>query len=302
MKKLRGLMKMYNFFRKGVIINIQRKEEDPMEAKRVRKAAASVISLTVAASLAAVLAGANNYYGDPNYANAPSGAYSGGSGPVINSHSTGNSNSNANAGAEEKTEETTEASILTAATVSDAIENVSGDNVTVDLTEDKNGNVTIMEDTIAAIANGATEIIIEVTPSSADEISYTVAIDPQSITDINGSLNIGMEITKPSKTTSVNGVKVPSNSVVITPKAKGNFGVTLSVTVSKDALGGMKATIVRPYAISGTGKKKKVVQLPKDSYRVNSDGSITVFIENGDASIVFSDKNIAKAAKKHGTA
>lgn len=267
-----------------------------MEEKRVRKAAASVLALTVAASLTAILAGAMNYESPPNYNNPPVGSYSGG--PVINSHSNNQNNNNANAGKDENTE----ASILTAETVSGAIASGAGNNVTVGLTEDNHGNVTLMEDTIAAIANGATEVVIEVTPSSENEIAYTVGIDPQSITDVNGSLNIGMTIIKPSKMSSVNGVRIPSNSVVIKPKAKGDFGVTLRVNVPSSAFSGMKDENVRPYAISGTGKKKKVVQLPEDSYFVNTDGSVTVLLENGNATIVFSDKNIAKAAKKHGTA
>lgn len=284
-------IRLYNFFRKEVIINFFRKEEKTMNENRVRKAAASVLALAMAASLTAVLAGANDYPDNPHYPEAPSGSYSAPKNKIKETKAEDESEA-----VEEQNEET-EASILTADTVKDALENADSGEVAIGLAEDDKGNVTLMEDTIAAIAKSGTEVTIVVSPKSENEIAYSVSIDPNMINDINGSLNIGMDVIKLEKKSLVSGVKVPADAVVIKTKAKGDFGATLKVTVPKSAFSKMNAAQVRPYAISGKGENKKVVQLPDDAYVINADGSVTILIDDGNAIIVFSDTDIANAGK-----
>lgn len=273
-----------------VIINIFRREFISMKSENMnRKVFAAATALTLAASALALSVSAINYGDDPDYPNPDTGSYSGGG-----SYSAKHNPS-------KKTEEgKSEASILTADTVGDAITNVEGNKITVEMAKDKNGNLTLMEDTIAAIAGSNVEVTVDVQPDSKGDLGYSVGIDPAKVKDIKGSVNIGMKVYKVKKMSSVDDIKVPSNAVIIKPKASGDFGVTLKVTVPKSAFEGMTASKIRPYAISGTGKNKKVVMLPDDAYTVNDDGSITILIDSGDATIAFSDKDIAKAAEKHG--
>lgn len=299
-----------------------------MKADRIsRKAAAAVLSLTLVASMSAVLATATDYATSPDYNQPRESTYSSGSdssssgggsiasstgggassgggsstaGNNANTASNNNANtaSNNNASQGDSHEDAPAASILTAATVEAAI---NSGNTTVGLAEDNNGNVTLMEDTLAAIVESGVEVTIEVTPSSKNEIAYSVGIDPDMIPDdYSGSINIGMNISRGNH--SANGVRVPVRSVVVQPTASGDLGVTLQVTIPKKEFKNMKASKVRPYIITGTGKNKKVELMPKDAYKINNDGSITIYVDNGDAAIVLSDKNIAKAARKHGTA
>lgn len=291
-----------------------------MKADRIsRKAAAAVLSLTLVASMSAVLATATDYATSPDYNQPRESTYSSGSdssssggGSIASSTGGGassgggsstagnnaNTASNNNASQGDSHEDAPAASILTAATVEAAI---NSENTTVGLAEDNNGNVTLMEDTLAAIVESGVEVTIEVTPSSKNEIAYSVGIDPDMIPDdYNGSINIGMNISRGNS--SANGVRVPVRSVVVQPTASGDLGVTLQVTIPKKAFKNMKASKVRPYIITGTGKNKKVELMPEDAYKINNDGSITIYVDNGDAAIVLSDKNIAKAARKHGTA
>lgn len=242
-----------------------------MNEKRVRKAAASVLALTMAASLTAVFVGANDYHDNPNYPPASAGgSYSAPKNPKY------------------KKDQNTKASILTADTVKDAIKNAKAGEAVISLSEDNKGNVTLMEDALAAIAKGKTEVAINVGGKN-----YSVAIDPELIDNIDGSLNVGMDVDIVDEGTSVDGVKVPAKVVVVKPKSKVKFGATLKVTVAKEAFDGMDVSKVRPYVISGKGKNKKVVPLGKDEYVVNTDGSISVLLDTGNVTIVFTDAQLS---------
>ena len=252
-----------------------------MNEKRVRKAAASVLALTMAASLTAVFVGANNYYKPPNYQPVSAGgSYSAPKNPQY------------------KKEQKTTASILTAKTVVDAIKNANGKQAVVDLSKDNKGNVTVMEDAVAAIAKGDTDVAVRVSEYIGEESLYTVELAPGRINHIDGALNIGMNFVITKKMSRVNGIKVPSNTVVLSPKAKGEYGTTLKVTVSNKAFTKMKASKIRPYAIYGSGDNATVVRLADDEFVLNDDGSISILIDTGDAVIVYSDKDIVKANKK----
>lgn len=247
-----------------------------MNEKRVRKAAASVLALTMAASLTAVFVGANNYYKPPNYQPVSAGgSYSAPKNPKY------------------KKDQNTKASILTADTVKDAIKNAKAGEAVISLSEDNKGNVTLMEDALAAIAKGKTEVAINVGGKNGKKSLYSVAIDPELIDNIDGSLNVGMDVDIVDEGTSVDGVKVPAKVVVVKPKSKVKFGATLKVTVPKEAFDGMDVSKVRPYVISGKGKNKKVVPLGKDEYVVNTDGSISVLLDTGNVTIVFTDAQLS---------
>lgn len=255
------------------------------------KAVASVLTVATVASMAAISAGAADYGEDPHYSIPDNSSYTT---PVIAAET---ANEAAEGTVEEKNE-AADASILTEETIAEAVAQaiLSGEDITVEMATDKKGNLTLMEDTIAKLVEGGIPVTLKVDAVKKGEMDYEVTIDPKDIKDV-GAMNLGMSIKKTSKVSSVNGVKVPTGAVVIKPKAKGDLGATVKVTVPKDAIAGMKVENVRLYAVSPDGS---VVKLPDNAIKINPDGSVEILVDTGDLDLVISDKDVAKAAKKHG--
>lgn len=186
------------------------------------------------------------------------------------------------------------ATILTSESVSTAINDAanSGEGeAVIEMASDKKGGVTLKEDTLAAIANS--DVVVTIVTASSSGIEYAISIDPAEIANVDGSVNVGMNIEKPSKNAKVDGVPVPKNSLVIAPKAKGGLGMNVAVTLPASALNGMKANKVAVFAVDKNGN---VVKL-EDAIVFNDDGSFTINVD-GSVDLIISDKDIVKAAAK----
>lgn len=270
------------------------------------KAAAVALTVAMVASMTAVSASAADYGKDPEYSQPDTSAYSsysgqgytsGGGAPSTTAAVTSGTNSQASAGS--KPANAASASILTAETVKEALAAaVDGAEAIIEMAEDKKGNVTVQEDTLAAIAEGDTAVTIQIKPNKKNELSYSVTIDPEFITDISGSFNVAMNIRKTKKLSSLSGVKIPTGSVIITPMASGDLGAALQVNLPKTALKGMKKSKVHLFEVYPDGTVKRV---PDDYFVIHEDGTATVLIDDVKGSWVLSTKDIEKTAKKYGT-
>lgn len=256
-----------------------------MNMKKISiKTAAMIFSFAAAASMTAASVGAANYGGGTVNNSKPDTSVHGGSSNIKNN-------------AEDKLPEASPV-ILTAETVTSAIEAAiaSGNGTaTVQMSANSSGSVTIREDTVAAIVSGGIPVTIQVAPASGGSLGYSMVIDPAMITGINGSLNVGLNITKMDQMVTVNGgAYVPTNAVVITPWGSGSFGVTLQVRLKPSSLNGISKSKIKLFRISKNGT---VTRVDDDAITVNSDGSVTVLIDSGD-SLVISDKDLVKANQK----
>ena len=126
----------------------------------------------------------------------------------------------------------------------------------------------VTKDAIAAI-KAANKPVTFVAPNCS------VTIDPAKITSVKADLDLSMAITASTAATTVSSVAVPANSIVIAPAAKGEFGVELSITISKETLKGIDLSKAKMYYISDDGKVQELSDLT-----VNADGSITVKISH----------------------
>lgn len=274
--------------------------------KMSSKTAAILLTFAAAASMSAVTVGAADYGAPPDYAQPDTSAYTpgsaGGSSTAGSSTETTATDTEDEEDAEEEetTAETVSAPvILTSEVVTSAIEDAiaSGESsVTIEMSANSSGNVTVQENTVAAIAASGVAVTIEVTPAEEGNLPYSVTIDPDMITDVSGNLNIGLDISKTDEMKTVKGgAYVPTNTVVITPSGDGDFGATLQVTLPSSALKGMKKSKVKLYAVDKNGN---VTKIDDDAIILNDDGSVTVLIDNGDSQLVISDKNLVKANEK----
>ncbi len=181
------------------------------------------------------------------------------------------------------TTEEAPATVLTDTAVEDAISEAakSGDDeVTLYMTE-SSGSATVQESAIAEIAKG--DVVVTVEIESDDGIDYAITIDPELITDAK-AINLAMDISVSSdEGTTVSGVEVPANSIVIAPAQKGDFGMTLQVTIPADALEDVDLDAVALYYIADDGS---VTKMPDDALQINSDGSVTVAISHASQYVI----------------
>lgn len=82
---------------------------------------------------------------------------------------------------------------------------------------------------------------------------YNVSIEYKDIVSVTDYIDLSMNIYSPKNGT-VNSVSVPDNCLVISPAAKGDFGLNLGISVSKEALGNMDTSKIRLYYISDDQK------------------------------------------------
>ena len=271
-----------------------------MRMKKISvKAAAAAIACAAAVSVTAFSAGAANYPNDPKY-NPPDTTVYGPPSHDGNPGGSSNSNSNSNSGTTPSGTAAAPAaspSVLTSTAVTNAINNAAASGsskANISMASNSSGSVTLREDTVAAIAKGKVEVDIQVKPCKDSLKPYTVGISPDMITDVNGAVNVGMLIEKTSELRTVNGVYVPTGAVIIKPVKKGRFGMTLKVTLSAEQFKDMSYD-KHLYAVYSNGS---VVRISDDAIVFNNDGTVTVKIDNGDASLVISDKDIEKADRK----
>ncbi|MCL2629019.1 MAG: hypothetical protein FWD44_10065 [Oscillospiraceae bacterium] len=105
----------------------------------------------------------------------------------------------------------------------------------------------------------------------------TVTIDPASITTAARSIDLNVAVSTVSEASTVNGARVPANSLVIAPTATGEFGFTIEFTISaaEIAAAGLKANEIKLYYINSNGQVRSDI----GEITLNSNGSVTVKIK-----------------------
>lgn len=142
-------------------------------------------------------------------------------------------------------------------------------------------NISLNADAVAAIVNAEAPITF-----SAGK--YSVTIDPSTVFDVK-DINIAMALYVGEKSTNVNGVSVPAGSMVISPRQKGDFGMTMKVRIPSSQLKGIDLKKSNLYFISENGVVTKV----DDALTVNTNGSAVVSLTHG-AMFVISDKDLLR--------
>ena len=102
-----------------------------------------------------------------------------------------------------------------------------------------------------------------------------ISIDPKTITDYAVSINLDIGLTVTDTATTVSGVQIPLNSIILSPSARGDFGFSISIYISAQMLAdaGLTSDNVRLFHVSSNGS---VIEL--DNVIRNNDGSVTVII------------------------
>lgn len=142
-------------------------------------------------------------------------------------------------------------------------------------------NISLNADAVAAIANAEAPITF-----SAGK--YSITIDPSTVFDVK-DINIAMALYVGENSTNVNGVSVPAGSMVISPRQKGDFGMTMKVRIPSSQLKGIDLKKANLYFISENGVVTKV----DDALTVNTNGSAVVSLTHG-AMFVISDKDLLR--------
>lgn len=143
------------------------------------------------------------------------------------------------------------ATVVTDKAVDEAIAaatNSGSKEATLFMTEDANGKATVQEAAIAEIAKSDVTVTVEVTSDSGTD--YSITIDPKLITKAK-AINLTMDITVDTdEGAAVSGVEVPAGSIVIAPAQKGEFGMTLQVTIPAAAVADVDTSNARLYYIA----------------------------------------------------
>lgn len=142
-------------------------------------------------------------------------------------------------------------------------------------------NISLNADAVSAIVNAEAPITF-----SAGK--YSVTIDPSTVFDVK-DINIAMALYVGENSTNVNGVSVPAGSMVISPRQKGDFGMTMKVRIPSSQLKGIDLKKSNLYFISENGVVTKV----DDALTVNTNGSAVVSLTHG-AMFVISDKDLLR--------
>lgn len=166
----------------------------------------------------------------------------------------------------------TPAAIVTDDVITEAIKNEGVVHITSD--------AVVKEDAIGAIAKSDVPVTFE-----ADD--YSITIDPALIEEV-GAIDLSMDIAVSDSDVEVDGVAVPAGAIVIAPAQKGNFGMTLKVTISAATVENLDADNLSLYYIDDDGN---VTKLDSD-IEVNADGSVSVSISHASKYVV-SDVDIS---------
>lgn len=175
------------------------------------------------------------------------------------------------------------ASVAGESAVEEAIKN-GGE---VEISVDDNGDATVLEAAIGAIAQGDKPVTFDV--DTDEGVDYSITIDPASITEVK-AINLAMVINVELNSTDVEGVDVPSGAIMIYPAQKGDFGMTLNVTIPASALKGINVENCQVYYVGDDNE----ISLVEDAITVNNDGSITVSISHASYYVV-TDVDLEKA-------
>ncbi|MGN0655433.1 MAG: hypothetical protein ACI4KR_01435 [Ruminiclostridium sp.] len=137
---------------------------------------------------------------------------------------------------------------------------------------------TVKEDAIGEIAKGDTPVTFE-----AGE--YSVTIDPADIEEVK-SINLAMDITIVDEDT-YDDVEVTGTAILITPAQKGDFGMTVTVTIPAASVKKLNTKSIFVYYVSDDGE----ITLLEDVVTVNADGSISISISHA-SSYLITDEEI----------
>lgn len=138
----------------------------------------------------------------------------------------------------------------------------------------------VKEDAIGEIAKSDKPVTFE-----AEE--YAVTIDPALITEVK-AINLAMEISVTNQDTinemfgEDSGIEFDGTAIAIQPAQKGDFGMTLTVTIPAATVKTLKTESVFVYYISDDAE----ITLLEDVLTVNADGSISVAISHASGYII----------------
>jgi len=129
----------------------------------------------------------------------------------------------------------------------------------------------ISEEALKAIKGQDKALEIELTNG------LVISIEPKNITDDAKSIDLKIDLTITEKATTVNNVLFPANAIVLAPAAHGEFGFTISFTLTAQMLAeaGLNGNNVRLYYVSTDGTVTEM-----DRIKRNSDGSVTISISH----------------------
>lgn len=132
----------------------------------------------------------------------------------------------------------------------------------------------VKEDAIGEIAKSDKPVTFE-----AEE--YAVTIDPALITEVK-AINLAMDISVDTSLAEDSGIEMPENAITLIPAQKGDFGMTLSVTIPAAKVAALDVDAVKVYYVSDDGE----ISLIEDAVTVNADGSISVAISHASGYII----------------
>ena len=133
---------------------------------------------------------------------------------------------------------------------------------------------TVKEDAIGEIAKGDKPVTFE-----ADE--YSVTIDPADIDEVK-AINLAMDVDVCEEG------DYAYDAIVITPAQKGDFGMTVTVTIPAAKAKNLNTKSLFVYYVSDDGEST----LLEDVVTVNADGSISVSISHA-SSYIITDEEIS---------
>lgn len=160
----------------------------------------------------------------------------------------------------------------------DPTDTVTGDMISAALKGD--GIVYITSDAVLK-EDAVGEIAKSGKPVTSVCNSYSITIDPAMIKTVKAidlSMNVGVSLSL----VKVDGVEVPVGAIVIAPAQKGDFGMTLEVTIDASNAKQLNAKNTSLYYIDDFGN---VTKLDSD-IKVNADGSISVFLSHASKYVV----------------
>lgn len=240
--------------------------------KKLNKRIATALIAAAMFAFTSVAASAADYGSTPNYPT-PS---------VPDSSTSVDSSADADSNAADSTEEKTETVVVTDSEVANAIADAEDGTATIEAAADE---VIVTEAAIGEIATSGVVVTIV-----TDE--YEIEIDPALIDEVK-EIDLTMNITVADKATKVDNVAVPANAIVIAPAQKGEFGMTVKVTVPADTVKGLDTDNLKLYYISDDGK----VELVESNITVNADGSVSVFISHA-SQYVITDEELEVTAEE----
>lgn len=135
-------------------------------------------------------------------------------------------------------------------------------------------DVTVTETAIGEIAKS--DVVVTIATKE-----YEIEIDPSLIEEVK-EIDLTMNITVADKETDVDDVTVPANAIVIAPAQKGEFGMTVKVTIPAASVEGLDTDNLKLYYISDDGK----VELVDSNVAINADGSVSVSISHASQYVI----------------